>query len=407
MATTAGQPEQRKPKRQNGEGSVFFWPGRGWYAAVTGAEGWRIMRKAPRQTERGAETLLRQLLAQRDRGELTRGVMTLAEFKEEWLRACKRRNCRDGTLDAYRRKIETYIEPTLGKLRLDKLTAGQVEKLYDQLADAGLSVASIRLVHTCLHNLLKLAKRRKLVGHVVTELVDPPKAVKYEARVLTIDEAKRLLGGIGEHRYGPVWTVMLGLGCRHGEVLGLRWSDVNLEERTVRITQAAIRHRLNGKHSTVLDEVKTDAGRRVTPLPGWAVRALEVQRERVRLARQVAGDRWKEHGLVFPNSTGGPIHQTNVVYHWHKMLADIGLEGKGQPRLRMHDLRHSKGTLMADEGEDLVVIQKTLGHAKSSITADLYIGKVPKALRQAADRYGVLLDPAGGETAGTADEGIP
>jgi integrase len=92
--------------------------------------------------------------------------------------------------------------------------------------------------------------------------------------------------------------------------------------------------------------------------------------------------------------SGGPLRENRINEQWHALLRDLGLEGKaGQAPLRMHDLRHSKGTIMADEGEDLVVIQRTLGHAKSSITADLYVGKVPKALRKAADRYAELLDP--------------
>jgi hypothetical protein len=228
MATAADQSEKQVPRRPNGEGSVFFWPGRGWYAAVTGEDGRRVMRKAPKQSERGAEALLRELLAQRRAGELTRGKTTLAEFKEEWLQTCKRRNCRAGTLDTYRRKVETYIEPTLGKRRLDKLTAGQVEKLYDQLADDGLSVASIRLVHTCLHNLLKLAKRRELVGHVVTELVDPPKAVKYEARPLTIDEAKHLLvrsPPTVTGRSGPSCSAWDAVSARRPASGGRRWTS--------------------------------------------------------------------------------------------------------------------------------------------------------------------------------------
>src|ERR1051325_9148271 len=97
----------KKAKRHNGEGSVFFWPGRGWYAAITGADGRRIMRKAPRQTERGAEALLGQLLAQRKAGELTRVSTTLAEFLEEWLLACKRRGLKPRSLDAYRDSIAT------------------------------------------------------------------------------------------------------------------------------------------------------------------------------------------------------------------------------------------------------------------------------------------------------------
>ncbi|HZO31105.1 MAG TPA: site-specific integrase [Chloroflexota bacterium] len=393
MAIRAEHPDEKKPKRQNGEGSVFFWPGRGWYAAVTGGDGRRIMRKAPKQTERGAEMLLRELLAQRRAGELTRGRTTLAEFKDEWLRSCKRRNCRPGTLDTYDKKLSTYVLPTLGKTRLDKLTAGAIEKLYDQLGETGLSAKTLQLVHVCLGNLLKLAKRRRLVGHVVTELVDPPRPGKYEARPLTVAEAKLLLRSLADHRYGPFWTVMLGLGCRFGEAAGLRWPDVDLETGTVRIRQAVNRRKVDGKLRIVIDDVKTEAGRRDTPLPHWAITALAVQRDRVRLAREIAGDRWVEHGLVFPNRDGGPLHEAHVNDAWHEHLRTIGLEGEGKRPIRMHDLRHSKGTLMADEGEDVVVIQRTLGHAKSSITADLYIGRVPKALKRAADRYGDLLDP--------------
>ena len=106
-----------------------------------------------------------------------------------------------------------------------------------------------------------------------------------------------------------------------------------------------------------------------------------------------------------PEHARGPLHEGHVNDAWHALLAAIGLEGDGRQAIRMHDLRHSKGTLMADEGEDLVIIQRTLGHAKASITADLYIGRVPKALQAAADRYGELLDPdaeqapkSGGET---------
>jgi integrase len=164
MAQVTEQATEKKPKRANAEGSVFFWRGRGWYAAVTGPDGRRVMRKAPKQTERGAETLLRQLLAERDRGELTRGATTLSDFLEEWLLACTRRGCRPGTVENYRKNIVLYIEPVLGRVRLQKLTPGQIEKVYDKWAEQGLAPSTLRVVHHCLHNLLKLAKRRKLVG---------------------------------------------------------------------------------------------------------------------------------------------------------------------------------------------------------------------------------------------------
>src|SRR5262249_26195743 len=228
---TVERADEKKPKRNNGEGSVFFWPGRGWYAAVTNADGRRVMRKAPKQTERGAGTLLRKLLADRDSGELTRGATTLSEFKEEWLRACRLRNCRPRTLETYREKIETHVEPTLGKKRLAKITATDVEKLYHKKIDDGLSPSSLKLIHVCLHNLPKLAKGCRLVGHVVTDDVDPPKVEKYEARTLSIEELRTLHTAVADHRYGGLWIFIAETGARFGEAAGLREQDVELDAR--------------------------------------------------------------------------------------------------------------------------------------------------------------------------------
>jgi len=414
MAKAAEQPDERKPRRLNGEGSVFFCPGRGWYAAVTGEDGRRVQRKAKRQTERGAERLLRELLAQRDRGELTRGAVTLSEFKEEWLRACRLRNCRPRTLDTYREKIEAHAEPTLGKKRLDKITAADVEKLYHDKLDAGLSPATIGLVHTCLHNMLKLAKRRKLVGYVVTDDVQPPKVEKYEARTLSIAELAMLYRAVAPHRYGPLWVFIGETGARFGEAAGLIEDAVETVARVAQARKAVKRQKVDGKWALVIDDVKTEAGRREWALTRRALTSIEVQLERNALAREVAGEQWRDPvdrdgntvRLVFCNSRGGPLRESHVNEAWHELLTEIGLEAEGKQAIRMHDLRHSKGTVMANEGEDLVVIQRTLGHAKSSITADLYVGRVPKALRSAADRWDALLDATPEPAANDADEAV-
>jgi hypothetical protein len=234
MAKAIETPNGTKTKRPNGEGSVFFWPSRGWYAAVTNVDGRRVMRKAKRQTERGAETLLRKLLADRDSGELTRGATTLPEFKEEWLRACRLRNCRPRTLDTYRENIETHVEPRLGKKRLDRISASDLERLYHDMLDAGLSPTYVSQVHRCLHNLLKLAKRRKLVGIVVTEDVDPPKVEKYEARTLSIGELRTLYRAVAGHQYGPLWVFIGETGARFGEAVGLLADAVDPVGRVAR-----------------------------------------------------------------------------------------------------------------------------------------------------------------------------
>jgi integrase len=307
----------------------------------------------------------------------------------------KRRGLKPRSLATYREKIELHVVPKLGKMRLDRITARHVDELYEEKLDAGLSSTTLASVHARLANLLKLAKRRKLVGHVVTDDVEPPKVRKYDARILTIAEAKVLLRGVVPHRHGAFWTLMLGTGCRFGEAAGLRWQDID-DDGVAHVRQVVNQYMDDGHVVVSIDPLpKTEAGKRGMPLPSWALAAVERQRIAVDEMRLIAGRRWQENDLVFPNSYGGPLRENHVNETWHALLEDLKLEGKpGQAPLRMHDLRHSKGTLMADEGEDLVVIQRTLGHAKSSITADLYVGKVPKALRRAADRWGVLLDPA-------------
>ena len=122
--------------------------------------------------------------------------------------------------------------------------------------------------------------------------------------------------------------------------------------------------------------------------------ALKAQRAQVAEMRLLAGPSWTDNDLLFPNTRGGPLAENHVLVTWHRALAKIELpDEKPFPKIRLHDLRHTKSTLMVDEGEDLVVVQRTLGHARQSITADLYVGKVPKALRRASDRFGELLDP--------------
>jgi integrase len=389
-------------RRANADGSIFFWEGRGWYAAITDTSGRRIQRKAPRQTKGGAEKLLRELLAQRDRGELTKGTKTLSQFKEEWLEAARLRGCRPRTLESYREKIEKHVEPTLGRLQLAKITAENLDKLYADRQKAGASPTSVGMIHATLFNLLKLAKRRRYVAVNVAEHVDPPKATKYAARTMSIEECQNLLTAARDQRHGALWTFMLGTGCRFGEAAGLTWENLDMDDGIAHIRQQVTRERSDGKVRYVLSPTtKSDAGQRDLPLPTWVMAALRSQRSRVVEMRLAAGPAWDDNDLVFPTDAGRPLQENHVLVVWHRVLKEIGIEGEGKRPVRMHDLRHTKGTLMIDEGEELVVVQRTLGHARQSITADLYVGKVPKALRKAADRFGELLMPSSSVTHGS------
>ncbi len=381
-ATTRG-----KRSRGNNEGTIYRRESDArWCAELTLDGGKRKVLYGRTRDEVARK--LRAAQNDREEGTLTTGSMTLDRFAPQYLAAVKLRNVRPRTLEAYREKLDLHILPALGKARLDRITAARIEQLYIDKLERGLSPGTIGMIHQVLNQVFRLAKRRRLVGRVVTEDVDPPKRQKHQARPLSVSEAKALLAAIREHRHGPLWTFMLATGVRFGEAVGLTWSSVDLETGTAQIHQAVTRHRLDGKVKLAIDAVKTDAGNRVLALPDWTVAALKAQRARVVEMRLAAGSAWLDRDLVFPNKQGGPLAENHVLVTWHRALKAAGL-----PKIRMHDLRHTKGTLMADEGEDTVVIQRTLGHARQSITADLYIGQVPKALRSAADRFGALLGP--------------
>jgi integrase len=189
------------------------------------------------------------------------------------------------------------------------------------------------MVHQVLHQILKLAGRRHLVGRIVTDDVDPPKRQKYRARPLKAAEETTLLRAIRDHRHGPLWTFLLGAGVRFGEAAGLTWAVVDLDAGTAEIRQAVTRHRQDGKVRLAIDAVKTDAGNRVVALPSWAVAALRAQRARVAELRLLAGTLWEDRDLVFPNRHGKPLAENHVLVTWHRAIE------AANRRLQADDLR--------------------------------------------------------------------
>jgi integrase len=388
------------PRQANKEGSVYYIKTREtWAYSFTDVDGKRKERRA--KSESDARAQLRKALAARDAGESASRSPTLADFTETWLEAKRVANCRPRTLEAYRERLD-YVLPGLGKLKLDKLAPHHLDALYDSLLTRKprpLSPTTVLSIHLALHNLLTVARRRRLVGYVVTEMVEPPRAERYKATTLTIEQAAALINGARGHRHGPLFAFMLGTGCRFGEAVGLTWANVDLDRAEARIEQQVSRARVacgprqvrgrtvTTKVAYLLGPVKTDAGRRKVFLPPFVVEALREQKRLIAELRLAAGKLWKPNDLVFPQRHGRLLQENHVLITWHRLLAALDL-----PRIRMHDLRHSKATLMADAGEEITTIQRTLGHARQSITADIYVGDTSTALRQAAERFGKLME---------------
>ncbi|MFN2557989.1 MAG: site-specific integrase [Nitriliruptorales bacterium] len=210
----------------------------------------------------------------------------------------------------------------------------------------------------------------------VAEHANPPKVARPEVNTWTAVQVRRFLAHVEDSRWYPMWLLYFTTGMRRGEVLGLRWDDVDLDAGKV-----AIRHvltRVDGK--TISTEPKTSKGRRTIALDAASVAALRGWRQRQLEERLAAGPAWQNTDLVFTWPDGSFVGP-NLPTKWIRELADdIGL-----PRIRLHDARHSFATLALESGVDVKIVSERLGHANTAITRDVYQHVTPAMDQAAAD----------------------
>jgi integrase len=218
-----------------------------------------------------------------------------------------------------------------------------------------------------------------LVPRNVAVLVDAPRVERFEIQPIDQSHAQLFLGAIKGERLEALFIVALSLGLRRGEALGLRWQDVDIENRAVRVCQQL--HRVNKQ--LVFDEPKTKSSCRVLSLPDLLVAKLREHRTKQLQEKLAAGSEWKESGLVFTTSFGTPIDPRNV-----KRTLDRILDKAKLPHFRVHDLRHFCASLLLAQGVELNVVSQILGHTQISITADIYTHVLPQTQKAAID----LLD---------------
>jgi integrase len=214
------------------------------------------------------------------------------------------------------------------------------------------------------------------VSYNAAALAESPPQSPGRAAPLTSDEARRVLAVAADHRLAALFRVALTMGLRQGELLGLRWTDVELEQATLRVAQAL--QRVGGK--LIVKAPKSEKSRRTLRLPPSVVEALARHREAQELEQAAAGSRWTDSGFVFVSTVGTPLDARNVLRIWHRLLEDAGLE-----RRAFHVTRHSAISLLIAEGVPLKVIQEVAGHAQLSTTADIYGHLFPEAFAEAAD----------------------
>ncbi|HET9224674.1 MAG TPA: site-specific integrase [Roseiflexaceae bacterium] len=320
------------------------------------------------------------------------------EYLEQWLEQTVKRQNRIRTYDRYAGDIHNYLIPELGKHQLAKLTPAHVQALLNKLADAGLAYRSIRNVRAVLRRALNQAMRFGYVVRNVAALVDVPGEVTFVAEPLDEEQAKRLLDAIAGHRWELLYRIALGLGLRKGEILGLRWEDVDFDTATLRISGSLQRQRGRLERTAT----KTEASIRVIALPPSLLAMLCDHKQRQAHMRHVAR-RWTETGLVFTSSVGTPIEPSDLSRHFKQVLKEADLP----EHTRFHDLRHSCATLLIVMGVHPRVVMEILGHSQISTTMNIYAHVLPRVQREAITGLDTLfteLNLKAGEEAVQAQE---
>jgi len=361
-------------------------------------------RSRPRHRRTPAEVALRfrhqagrrpglaRLLADQDDGAyVAPRRLTLGSFLlEHWLPAIES-TVRPTTFDGYRRHVDLYLVPRLGAVQLQQLSGDQLSRFYRDLMKEGgtgggeLSPSTVRRVHNTAHGALRDAVRW---GHLrvnpATAAVKPrqPTVGSRDIATWTAGELRSFLTHTSDDRLYALWRLAATTGMRRGEVLGLRWLDVDVAARrlAVRQTATAISSRI------VFGEPKTMRGKRNVALDADTVVALESWKRLQEREQTAWGDTWTPTGLVFSREDGTLIHPDLISKWFVRHVRESGVRP-----IRLHDLRHTHASLALQAGVSAKVVSERLGHATVAFTLDVYSHVIPGLQEDAADRIAALV----------------
>jgi integrase len=367
-------------KRGQGEGSVFRRKDGLWVAQVT-VQAKHISKYFKKQKD--AIDWLQDTRNQIQNGLTYNGAqITVGVFLEDWLNSYKS-SVRPKTIYQYREIVKNKIIPAIGKIKLKDLRPDKIQYFYNTCLDNGVSERTTLLIHAVLHRALNQALQWGLIGRNPSQAVTRPRYKRKEMMILTGDQVGVFLAAAKETNCEVIYWLAVTTGIREGELLGLKWSDLDWENRRLQIQRQVQRLPEVG---VVFSEPKTAAGKRLIVLSATVVLKLYEQKEHQELIKQFAGDRWKENNLIFTSTVGTPVDRRNMYREFKAIIKKAEL-----PDIRFHDLRHTAATLMLQQGVHPKVVQECLGHSDISLTLNTYSHVLPSMQDAAAEKMEELL----------------
>jgi integrase len=319
-------------------------------------------------------------------------AQTLSQFvRDTWLPAVKA-SLRPSTYAGYIEKLESYVLPRLGSLRLGEITPDKLNRLYGELRasgrvhgtddNTGLSSKTVRHVPVTLHRVLADAVQWDRIARNPADRATPPKPERVEMKTWSPEQLRAFLDSVRGDRLYAAWHLLVTTGVRRGELLGLRWDDVDLDGEWLAVRQTLIAI----KYEIQFSAPKTERSRRRIGLDPATVAALRAHRAAQLEERLLWGEAWTDSGLVFTREDGAPIHPHTLSQTFERRAKAAKL-----PAIRLHDLRHSYATAALRAGVPPRMLSERLGHSSTALTTDTYQHVAPEMDEEVAAKVAAVI----------------
>lgn len=314
-------------------------------------------------------------------------------IEDQWLPAAKT-SVRPSTWDSYRRNLQLHVLPKIGGLAVQAITPGHLNAIYAELVDRGhknvegrgLSHKSVRNIHIALHKAFGDAVRWGLIHQNPAANANPPRlrsAGNAAIRTWTEPELAAFLTFVKDDRLYALWRIAATTGMRRGELVGLRWRDLDLPRSRLEIRQTIV----SVGYKIELSTPKTFKGRRAIALDRGSVESLDRHRVAQQAERVNAQGLYVDNDLVFAHEDGRPIHPDSLSQTFERRSRHAQV-----PRIRLHDLRHTYATLALASGVHPKIVSERLGHASVAFTLDVYSQAIPSMQAEAAENFARSID---------------
>jgi integrase len=371
-------------RRVKGEGTLYYDAKRKrWRGGITigyDAAGNQIRRSVSRRTQAEALMALDELKRTHADGRLSLVDISVSSYLEEWLSE-KTRGVSARTAELYREQVDRYVNPRIGRVKLEKVGPGHIQRAIGNIADtAGIPTAN-KVRRLLLQAFAKAVQWRYLADNPC-EAVDPLKEPRVEWTLWTPDQVRTFLDHVADHRLYAAFYLLVGTGLRRGELLGLQWEDLSGNQLRIQRSYTI----LGGRPAW--SEPKTQSGRRTVTLADDVMERLKVHR--VLQLQEGSQAQPGEPNVIFSRPDGRPISPQTFYKMWTRLQDEAGL-----PRIRIHDLRHLHISLLVQLGFDPRVIADRVGHSDPGFTLDRYSHSFAARREAAAVNLDVLLGDSG------------